>query len=1053
MNDSSTAETVSVVMLRVLNGSTAGTEMVLSPGTQMAGRDVTAQLRLHGKGTSRKHFRVRLDASGTYLENVSQTNPVLVNDVLVQEGRLFHGDRVTAGVCRMVFLSNRAVDASDPDATVINATRITPSQPVSDTDLESEDTVINPAGILAACRDLTDEEITLERDRDHPDPVLSDQGVSNTGTSGSKISSNGISNTGISGSTVSSQEISSSGMSVSDPPVQGAPVSNLPVAGIPVQTASDPETSDPDMSDSDPDAVTFPNVHGSSRPDIFDPSVNPETSDPDMSDSDPDAVTFPNVHGSSRPEFSVSSVPSPPPARTETMPSLRTASTPVSATGSRAASDPSPAMDFVRLTDVETGRVYPVDQDPCLIGRSPDVSVVLDNPYVSRKHAKIQRTREGGHLIEGLNPDSPIKINDVDVKTQRLFHGDRIGIDIVTLLFESDRPEDARPVAASDQTLYRPKPDVPSDQTLYRPKTVAEAAPISSGNHKADTPGGGKTNSPGGGKTDSPGGGKTNSPGGGKTDSPGIGKTNSLGGGKTDSPGGGNMDADGDRTILEINRPAAPIAGPRLVWHRLPAQGGDLVMAIKHPRVVVGRKPPSDLCIDDPSVSRQHLILIQKETGFQAQTAADSIRILINEKSVAEGRVCNGDRLQLGASRLTFLSDRPEDQQPTAAKNPGSGATPRSNLPVILLIVVSLLGAGGYLGHERLFVPYQMQEHLDKAKKLVVQGNYDATLETLQPLLLSTTTGPALQKRARELLAQSAKIQAETMLKAETPEPAKEVLRKHLRQYGSGVESDSLWEILDQIHFTLGQKQEKTEQKERAVREYLAVRPESPLFPQAQEAISQIWLAQQKSRMAPADKNRTLEEKLRKADENFQKKRFLSPPEDNAFIDYKLILADDPNNTTATIRLQAMLAYYQEQGDQQATAKKYAAAMEEYQRCLVIDPNARDVREKIARIQVEQANQSAAPAKKEARSVATNEKKSKENKPKNNKGSTEPAEAANAGKEMQTDVGKEDVVRQERVRKMLQESGVESNWVMDYLFKEDKEGSAKTGGEETPWKE
>src|SRR5262249_8408792 len=50
----------------------------------------------------------------------------------------------------------------------------------------------------------------------------------------------------------------------------------------------------------------------------------------------------------------------------------------------------------------EKGRVFPLDRDSVVLGRSPDVEGFLDSPVVSRRHAQIWQ-RDGSFSIEDLS--------------------------------------------------------------------------------------------------------------------------------------------------------------------------------------------------------------------------------------------------------------------------------------------------------------------------------------------------------------------------------------------------------------------------------------------------------------------------------------------------------------------------------------------------------------------------------------------------------------------------------------------------------------------------
>ena len=72
--------------------------------------------------------------------------------------------------------------------------------------------------------------------------------------------------------------------------------------------------------------------------------------------------------------------------------------------------------------------VIPLDQTACLLGKSPSASVVIENPYVSRRHAKITKGSE--HFdIQDLGSKNGTFVNGARVEEgacQRLRNGDHI---------------------------------------------------------------------------------------------------------------------------------------------------------------------------------------------------------------------------------------------------------------------------------------------------------------------------------------------------------------------------------------------------------------------------------------------------------------------------------------------------------------------------------------------------------------------------------------------------------------------------------------------------
>jgi FHA domain len=108
------------------------------------------------------------------------------------------------------------------------------------------------------------------------------------------------------------------------------------------------------------------------------------------------------------------------------------------------------------------GRSVAVGRGPVLIGRDPASSLVLDDPYVSRRHAALRRVGPD-LLLEDLGSASGTRLNDQRLSgPARVRPGDVIGLARVSLRYEE-------PASASGETrTYEAVPPVaaaPADGT------------------------------------------------------------------------------------------------------------------------------------------------------------------------------------------------------------------------------------------------------------------------------------------------------------------------------------------------------------------------------------------------------------------------------------------------------------------------------------------------------------------------------------------------------------------------------------------------------------
>lgn len=85
------------------------------------------------------------------------------------------------------------------------------------------------------------------------------------------------------------------------------------------------------------------------------------------------------------------------------------------------------------LVGGENGRRITIT-DSATIGRLPECDVTLDDPSVSRRHARIQR-KGNGWAVEDLGSTNGLKVNGTKVGQSDLADGDRLALGSVQLLF------------------------------------------------------------------------------------------------------------------------------------------------------------------------------------------------------------------------------------------------------------------------------------------------------------------------------------------------------------------------------------------------------------------------------------------------------------------------------------------------------------------------------------------------------------------------------------------------------------------------------------------
>lgn len=83
------------------------------------------------------------------------------------------------------------------------------------------------------------------------------------------------------------------------------------------------------------------------------------------------------------------------------------------------------------------GRRLPLGLKPVIIGRLPECDLVLADPNVSRRHAEIRSSDDGGYIIGDLGSTNGTKVNGLRIYAdQRLVPGDSITIGATTIRFD-----------------------------------------------------------------------------------------------------------------------------------------------------------------------------------------------------------------------------------------------------------------------------------------------------------------------------------------------------------------------------------------------------------------------------------------------------------------------------------------------------------------------------------------------------------------------------------------------------------------------------------------
>jgi pSer/pThr/pTyr-binding forkhead associated (FHA) protein len=456
--------------------------------------------------------------------------------------------------------------------------------------------------------------------------------------------------------------------------------------------------------------------------------------------------------------------------------------------------------------------------------------------------------------------------------------------------------------------------------------------------------------------------------------------------------------------------------GPRLVCTS--ASGETRIFPLKKTKLVIGRSVEADLNLQDPLVSRKHCVIEKRDDEFLARNVSTTNPLLLNEVAIAEKRLYTGDQLKIGNSTLAFISDRSEDGRQDELK--AGGQETKSGWGFWLSIALLLIFAS-YFGYFQAYTPLKIEWALKSVAKQINAENYDSAQNALEKLLVSDLPAKYAHQ-VREHLAETALAITDQKAKNEDLESVIAYLKSYLSEYGAGKEAEVLWDRLDYFRLTMAQRLESANDLQQALGQYSAIKEDSIYYEEAHKAIRRIWLAHQQQ----PRHDQTLAQLLNEADANFQARQYLKPVNQNAFVLYRAVLTLEPGHELALKRIDLMKEFYRDNGDKYYSQKKWAKALSYFERYYLIDADNKQIKDKMKRCREKLAS---------GRNLSRKSKATKS-----------VADRRSWGKSKK-DHEREQAEKKEEIKRLLEESGAESSWIMKYLFEEE---TGKPNSEK-PW--
>ncbi len=105
----------------------------------------------------------------------------------------------------------------------------------------------------------------------------------------------------------------------------------------------------------------------------------------------------------------------------------------------------------------------------------------------------------------------------------------------------------------------------------------------------------------------------------------------------------------------EVSLQEATSGGASLVIRAGGGRAGE-TFPLDGDRMTVGRRPDSDVFLDDVTVSRDHAVIVRRGGDYYLDDCGSLNGTYVNRRRIESHRLGDGDELQVGKYKLAFLS-------------------------------------------------------------------------------------------------------------------------------------------------------------------------------------------------------------------------------------------------------------------------------------------------------------------------------------------------------------------------------------------------------------